>query len=64
MFETKYTYSYETFYLLMADQIEQLGIKIKTQQKDFEELQTQFNVQVEECSNLSNKLESTQLYYN
>nr|KAJ0199171.1 hypothetical protein LSAT_V11C600328070 [Lactuca sativa] len=48
----------------MADQIEQLGIKIKTQQKDFEELQTQFNVQVEECSNLSNKLESTHIYSN
>ncbi|XP_023734306.1 kinesin-like protein KIN-5C [Lactuca sativa] len=44
----------------MADQIEQMGIKIETQQKDFEELQTQFNARVEECSNLSNKLESTQ----
>ena len=48
----------------MADQIEQMGIKIETQQKDFEELQTQFNARVEECSNLSNKLESTQVYYN
>ncbi|KAI3514244.1 hypothetical protein L1887_12563 [Cichorium endivia] len=44
----------------MADQIEQMGIKIETQQKIFEELQSQFNAKVEECSNLTNKLESTQ----
>ncbi|KAL4571599.1 hypothetical protein LXL04_018362 [Taraxacum kok-saghyz] len=44
----------------MADQIEQMGIKIETHQKEFDELQTQFNSKVEECSNLTNKLESTQ----
>nr|GEW03252.1 kinesin-like protein KIN-5C [Tanacetum cinerariifolium] len=44
----------------MADQIEQMGIKIENQQKQFEDLQTQFNARVEECSDLSSKLESTQ----
>ncbi|XP_071719965.1 kinesin-like protein KIN-5C [Rutidosis leptorrhynchoides] len=44
----------------MADQIEQMGIKIENQQKQYEELQTQFNARVEECSDLSNKLETTQ----
>ncbi|KAI3742366.1 hypothetical protein L1987_60046 [Smallanthus sonchifolius] len=44
----------------MADQMEQMGIKIENQQKQFEELQTQFNARVEECSDLSCKLESTQ----
>ncbi|KAM0021520.1 putative plus-end-directed kinesin ATPase [Helianthus debilis subsp. tardiflorus] len=44
----------------MADQIEQMGIKIENQQKQFEELQAQFNARVEECSDLSCKLESTQ----
>ncbi|XP_024968128.1 kinesin-like protein KIN-5C [Cynara cardunculus var. scolymus] len=44
----------------MADQIEQMGIKIENQQKQFQELQTQFNARVEECTDLSNKLESTQ----
>ncbi|KAI3772458.1 hypothetical protein L6452_03644 [Arctium lappa] len=44
----------------MADQIEQMGVKIENQQKQFEELQTQFNARVEECTDLSNKLESTQ----
>ncbi|KAL8191678.1 hypothetical protein R6Q57_028409 [Mikania cordata] len=44
----------------MADQIEQMGSKMETQQKQFEELQTQFNARVEECYALSCKLESTQ----
>ncbi|KAI7732548.1 hypothetical protein M8C21_024154 [Ambrosia artemisiifolia] len=44
----------------MADQIEQMGIKIENQQKQFELLQAQFNARVEECSDLSCKLESTQ----
>ncbi|XP_076926393.1 kinesin-like protein KIN-5C [Bidens hawaiensis] len=44
----------------MADQIEQMGIKIENQQKQFEDLQIQFNARVEECSDLSCKLASTQ----
>ncbi|KAL8236585.1 hypothetical protein R6Q59_017666 [Mikania micrantha] len=44
----------------MADQIEQMGSKMEIQQKQFEELQTQFNTRVEECYALSCKLESTQ----
>lgn len=44
----------------MADQIEQMGIKIENQQKQFEDLQTQFNARVEECSDLSSKLEATE----
>ncbi|KAL9995282.1 putative plus-end-directed kinesin ATPase [Helianthus debilis subsp. tardiflorus] len=48
----------------MADQIEKMGIKIENQQKQFEELQTQFNAKVEECSDLSCKLEFTQTTLN
>ncbi|XP_076907273.1 kinesin-like protein KIN-5C [Bidens hawaiensis] len=44
----------------MADQIEQMGVKIEDQQKQFEELQTNYDAQVQECSDLSNKLDSTQ----
>ncbi|KAL8259949.1 hypothetical protein R6Q59_027902 [Mikania micrantha] len=44
----------------MADQIEKMEIKIENQQKQFDELQTQFNTRVEECSDLSCKLEFTQ----
>ncbi|KAK9075819.1 hypothetical protein SSX86_004148 [Deinandra increscens subsp. villosa] len=44
----------------MADQIEKMGIKIENQQKQFEELQTQFNARVEECCDLSSKLEFSQ----
>ncbi|KAK1408457.1 hypothetical protein QVD17_40247 [Tagetes erecta] len=44
----------------MADQIEKMGVTIENQNKQFEELQTQFNARVEECSDLSCKLESTQ----
>lgn len=48
----------------MADQIEKMGIKIENQQKQFEELQTQFNAKVEECSDLSCKLEFTETTLN
>ncbi|XP_076908537.1 kinesin-like protein KIN-5C [Bidens hawaiensis] len=48
----------------MADQIERMGIKIESQQKQFEDLQTQFIARVEECSDLSCKLEFTQTTLN
>ncbi|XP_073143439.1 kinesin-like protein KIN-5C [Henckelia pumila] len=44
----------------MADQIEQLGLTIENQQKKIEELHDKYNAQVQECSDLSNKLEETQ----
>ncbi|KAI3694582.1 hypothetical protein L1987_77549 [Smallanthus sonchifolius] len=44
----------------MADQIEKMGITIENQKKQFEELKTQFNARVEECSDLNCKLEFTQ----
>ncbi|XP_024981925.1 kinesin-like protein KIN-5C [Cynara cardunculus var. scolymus] len=44
----------------MADQIEQMGVKIENQQKQFEELQTKYDARVRECSDLSYKLDSTQ----
>ncbi|XP_057549595.1 kinesin-like protein KIN-5C [Amaranthus tricolor] len=44
----------------MADQIEQMGVTIESQQKQHEELQGRYNSQVQECSNLSKKLDSTQ----
>ncbi|KAI7748783.1 hypothetical protein M8C21_013644 [Ambrosia artemisiifolia] len=48
----------------MADKIEKMGIKMENQQKQFEELQTQFNARVEECCELSCKLELTQTTLN
>ncbi|KVH94541.1 Kinesin, motor domain-containing protein [Cynara cardunculus var. scolymus] len=45
---------------LKADQIEQMGVKIENQQKQFEELQTKYDARVRECSDLSYKLDSTQ----
>ncbi|CAI9301085.1 unnamed protein product [Lactuca saligna] len=44
----------------MADQIERMEIKIENQEKQYEELQTKFNARVQECLDLSNKLNSTQ----
>ncbi|XP_071697444.1 kinesin-like protein KIN-5C [Rutidosis leptorrhynchoides] len=49
---------------LMADQIEQMGIKMENQQKVYEELKTQFDARVEECSDLSNRLDTTQTNLN
>ncbi|KAL2930700.1 Kinesin-like protein KIN-5C, partial [Bienertia sinuspersici] len=44
----------------MADQIEQMGVTIEGQQKQLEELQGRYGAQVQECSDLSSKLDSTQ----
>lgn len=44
----------------MADQIEQMGVTLETHQKQFEELQDKYIVQVRQCHDLSSKLESTE----
>ncbi|KAI3447447.1 hypothetical protein Pfo_004112 [Paulownia fortunei] len=44
----------------MADQIEQMGMTIENHQKQIEELQTKYNYQVQQCFDLSNKLDATQ----
>ncbi|KAJ7976146.1 Kinesin-like protein [Quillaja saponaria] len=44
----------------MADQIEQMGVTLETQQKQHEELQEKYNEQVHQCCNLSNKLDATE----
>ncbi|KAJ0547533.1 putative plus-end-directed kinesin ATPase [Helianthus annuus] len=44
----------------MADRIEQMEAKIENQQEQFNELQTNYNARVQECSNLTIKLNSTQ----
>ncbi|CAI0462326.1 unnamed protein product [Linum tenue] len=44
----------------MADQIEQMGITIETHQKQLEELQEKYDVQVRQCSDLSTKLTHTE----
>ncbi|KAG8374100.1 hypothetical protein BUALT_Bualt11G0095800 [Buddleja alternifolia] len=44
----------------MADQIEQMGMTIENHQKQTEELQAKYDDQVQQCSDLSNKLDATQ----
>ncbi|KAL9332105.1 hypothetical protein ACSQ67_001715 [Phaseolus vulgaris] len=44
----------------MSDQIEQMGVTIETQQKQLEDLQNKYVDQIQQCSNLSNKLDSTE----
>ncbi|XP_030926949.1 kinesin-like protein KIN-5C [Quercus lobata] len=44
----------------MADQIEQMGIMLETHQKHLEDLQDKYNVQIRQCSDLSNKLDATE----
>ncbi|PON78027.1 Kinesin-like protein [Parasponia andersonii] len=44
----------------MAEQIEQMGVTLETHQKQLEELQDKYNVQVHQCTDLSNKLEATE----
>ncbi|KNA19863.1 hypothetical protein SOVF_057510 [Spinacia oleracea] len=44
----------------MADQIEQMGVTIESQQKQLEDLQGRYSAQVQECSDLSKKLDTTQ----
>ncbi|KAI3434029.1 Kinesin motor domain-containing protein [Psidium guajava] len=43
----------------MAEQIEQLGVTMETHQKQFEELQEKYDSQVQQCSDLSSKLDAT-----
>ncbi|XP_010271626.1 PREDICTED: kinesin-like protein KIN-5C [Nelumbo nucifera] len=44
----------------MAEQIEQMGVMLETNQKQIEELQDKYDGQVRQCSDLSNKLHTTQ----
>ncbi|XP_055812305.1 kinesin-like protein KIN-5C [Solanum dulcamara] len=44
----------------MADQIEQMGVSIENQQKQLEELQSRHDCQVQQCSDLTCKLDATQ----
>ncbi|KAK7244878.1 hypothetical protein RIF29_39707 [Crotalaria pallida] len=44
----------------MADQIEQMGVTIEAHQKQFEDLQNKYIDQVRQCSDLSNKLDTTE----
>ncbi|GMH30138.1 hypothetical protein Nepgr_031981 [Nepenthes gracilis] len=44
----------------MADQIEQMGGTIESQQLQLEDLQRRYDVEVQQCSDLSSKLDSTQ----
>ncbi|XP_021766534.1 kinesin-like protein KIN-5C [Chenopodium quinoa] len=53
-------YQEETERKTMADQIEQMGVTIENQQKQVEDLQGRYAAQVQECSDLSRKLDSTQ----
>ncbi|MED6219987.1 Kinesin-like protein KIN-5C [Stylosanthes scabra] len=44
----------------MADQIEQMGLRIENHQKQYDELNGRYIEQVQQCSDLSNKLDTTQ----
>ncbi|KDP37322.1 hypothetical protein JCGZ_06776 [Jatropha curcas] len=44
----------------MADQIEQMGVTIETHLKQLEELQEKYNAQVQQCCDLSRKLDVTE----
>ncbi|PIN09034.1 Kinesin-like protein [Handroanthus impetiginosus] len=44
----------------MADQIEQMGMTIENNQKQMEELQAKYDDRVQQCFDLSNKLDATQ----
>ncbi|XP_043725795.1 kinesin-like protein KIN-5C [Telopea speciosissima] len=44
----------------MADQIEQMGVIMETNQKQLEDLQEKYEAQVRQSSDLSNKLDATQ----
>ncbi|KAK4343197.1 hypothetical protein RND71_039013 [Anisodus tanguticus] len=43
----------------MADQIEQMGVSIENQQKQLEELQSRHDSQIQQCSDLTCKLDAT-----
>ncbi|KAA8518561.1 hypothetical protein F0562_016035 [Nyssa sinensis] len=43
----------------MTDQIEQMGVMIETHQKQLDELQDKYDAQVQQCSDLSSKLDAT-----
>ncbi|CAL0310527.1 unnamed protein product [Lupinus luteus] len=53
-------YQEETERKAMADQIEQMGVTIEAQQKQQEDLQSKYIYQVQQCSDLSNKLNTTE----
>ncbi|QHN81754.1 uncharacterized protein DS421_20g689690 [Arachis hypogaea] len=44
----------------MADQIEQMGLTIENHQKQYDDLNSRYIEQVQHCSDLSNKLDTTQ----
>ncbi|CAA6668485.1 unnamed protein product [Spirodela intermedia] len=44
----------------MADQIEQMGVVLETNQKKIDDLQEEYNAQLHQCSDLSKKLEATE----
>ncbi|KAM1196935.1 hypothetical protein ACFX2I_008602 [Malus domestica] len=44
----------------MADQIENMGVVIENHQKQFEELQNKYDLQVRQCYELTSKLDSTE----
>ncbi|XP_009768589.1 kinesin-like protein KIN-5C [Nicotiana sylvestris] len=48
----------------MTDQIEQMGVSIENHQKQFEELQIRHDSQVQQCSDLTCKLDATQKQLN
>ncbi|GAB2257646.1 hypothetical protein Droror1_Dr00013806 [Drosera rotundifolia] len=44
----------------MTDQIELMGVTIENQQKQLEDLRSRYDAEVQQCSDLSNKLDSTE----
>ncbi|KAG6437221.1 hypothetical protein SASPL_102133 [Salvia splendens] len=44
----------------MADHIERMGVTIENHQKQIEELQSKYDLQIEQCTDLSKKLDATQ----
>ncbi|XP_051150145.1 kinesin-like protein KIN-5C [Andrographis paniculata] len=48
----------------MADQIEQMGVTLENYQKKIEELQSKYQTQVEQCTDLSNRLDETLADFN
>ncbi|KAJ6300219.1 hypothetical protein OIU76_021089 [Salix suchowensis] len=48
----------------MADQIEQMGVLIETQQKQSEDWRDKYDAQVHQCSDLSTKLSATEKNFN
>jgi kinesin family protein 11 len=55
-------YQEESERKVMAEQIEQMGGQIENYQKQLEELQDKYVGQVRECSDLTTKLDITEVY--